>query len=157
MDQAENPAALRRHYDTIIIGSGAGGCSLACRLGQLGLKVLVVERGDFLKPQRRDAAAPVGKYLYRVMKNRADPLSFVGGQTKFYGSALYRMRESDFRSVEHERGVSPAWAVSYSDLEPYYEQAEALYRVHGSPAGDPSEPPRAHPFPYAPISHAPLV
>ncbi len=150
-------AALRPSYDAIIIGSGAGGSSLALRLSQLGKKVLLVERGDYLRPDRRDPSEPVGKFVYRMVKDRTAPLNFVGGQTKFYGSALYRMRESDFREVEHESGVSPAWPISYAQLEPYYEQAEDLYRVHGAPDGDPSEPPRAKPFPYPPLPHDPFV
>ena len=77
--------------------------------------------------------------------------------TKLYGAALYRMRESDFNAVEHENGISPAWPIGYSDLEPYYERAEKLYRVHGSAAGDMTEPPRAASFPHPPIEHAPIV
>jgi choline dehydrogenase-like flavoprotein len=148
---------FERQYDVIVIGTGAGGSSLAYRLGQLGRQVLLIERGDFLKPQPRNTSDPVGKYLYDVIKTPDESLSFVGGQTKFYGSSLYRLRESDFRAVEHESGCSPAWPFSYSELQPYYDQAEAIYRVHGSPDGDPSDPPRAMPFPYPPIPHDPIV
>jgi len=147
---------LTQHYDAIVIGSGAGGSTLAYQLSRRGHRVLVVERGNFLKPRRLNASDPIGKYIYHVIRNINDA-SFVGGQTKFYGSALYRMRESDFHAVEHENGVSPAWPITYSDLEPYYEKAEILYRVHGSSHGDPTEPPRARPFPYPPIEHAPIV
>ncbi len=70
---------------------------------------------------------------------------------------MYRLRESDFKQVEHESGVSPAWPITYSDLEPYYGQAEALYRVHGAPDGDPSEPSRTGSYPYPPLEHAPVV
>jgi choline dehydrogenase-like flavoprotein len=152
---AEDP--LRQRYDVIVIGSGAGGSTLAYQLSIFGHRVLVVERGDFLRPSRLNSSDPVGKYINHFAKNRSGKLSVVGGETKFYGSALYRMRESDFHAVEHEKGVSPAWPITYSDLEPYYERAEALYRVHGSTDGDPSEPPRARPFPYPPIEHAPIV
>jgi choline dehydrogenase-like flavoprotein len=95
--------------------------------------------------------------LYASAKNRTEPPSCVGGQTKFYGAALYRLRESDFREVKHECGTSPAWPLSYSELEPHYAQAETLYRVHGSPDGDPSEPPRAAPFPHPSITHDPII
>jgi len=143
-------------YDAIVIGSGAGGSTLAYELSRRGHRVLVVERGNFLKPQRLNPSDPIGKYIYRMIRNLDDSY-FVGGHTKFYGSALYRMRESDFHAVEHEKGVSPAWPITYSELEPYYEKAEVLYRVHGATLGDPTEPPRARPFPYPPIEHAPLV
>ena len=140
--------------DAIVIGSGAGGSTLAYQLSQHGLRVLVIERGDFLRP---DGSAAVGRYMYHIVRNGGETSGFVGGETKFYGAALYRMRESDFTAVEHENGISPAWPISYSDLEPYYEQAEKLYRVHGVAAGDPSEPRRAGSFPHPPIEHAPIV
>ncbi len=158
MSQHDTTVKEPRHrYDVIIIGSGPGGSTLAYQLSRFGHQVLVVERGVFLRPGRRNAEDPVGKYLPHLISNRDGGRSFVGGETKFYGAALYRMRESDFRAVEHERGFSPAWPISYSDLEPYYERAEVIYRVHGSSDGDPSEPPRARPFPYPPIKHASIV
>ena len=148
---------LTRHYDAVVVGSGAGGASLALRLGERGMQVLVVEQGDFLSLRRDGPSAPVGKFIAHVFKNRDEPISVVGGRTKFYGAALYRMRESDFREVEHEAGASPAWPISYADLEPYYGQAEVLYRVHGAPEGDPSEPPRSQPYPHPPLPHGPIV
>jgi choline dehydrogenase-like flavoprotein len=146
-----------QRYDVIIVGSGAGGSTLAYQLSRFGRRVLVIERGGFLRPERTNSADPIGKYMHHIVKDRDGASFFVGGQTKFYGSALYRMRENDFHAVEHERGISPAWPITYADLEPYYERAEALYRVHGSTKGDPSEPPHARPFPYPPIEHAPIV
>src|SRR5262245_53389617 len=77
----------------------------------------------------------------------------VGGNTKFWGSVLYRLRREDFESVEHVDGVSPAWPIDYDALEPYYDLAERMYHVHGQHGVDPTDPPRA-PFPYAPIPHA---
>jgi choline dehydrogenase-like flavoprotein len=150
-------AGLKKRYDVIVIGSGAGGSTLAHRLAQHGLEILVVERGDFLKPLPLGRPNQIGRYLYKVLRNRDEPVSFVGGQTKFYGAALYRFRESDFREVEHECGTSPAWPITYADIEPYYTQAELLYRVHGSAESGCGDPPRREPFPYPPIPHAPLV
>jgi choline dehydrogenase-like flavoprotein len=138
-------------YDAVVLGSGAGGSSLAYRLASEGLRVLVVERGG---PAPKDKA---DRYLYHQLTTSSDPVSFVGGATKYYGASLYRMRESDFREVRHEAGVSPAWPISYADLEPYYVAAERLFRVHGAPDGDPSEPPRSAPFPHPPIPHDPRV
>lgn len=148
---------VQDRYDAVIIGSGAGGSTLSYRLAQSGHKVLVVERGEILTSQRQNALDAVGKYQHEYTKNTADKRSFVGGQTKFYGSALYRMRESDFHSVEHENGTSPAWPITYQELERYYDEAEVLYHVHGSCNGDPSEPPRVHHFPHPPIPHSSLV
>jgi choline dehydrogenase-like flavoprotein len=158
MDRTEHygRADLSRLYDAIVIGTGAGGAALALRLGQLGLQVLVVEQGDFLMRHDSGGAGQASGYIDHML-NGDSQVSFVGGRTKFYGAALYRLREIDFLETEHERGLSPAWPITYSDLEPYYEQAERLYRVHGSPEGDPSEPPRAGPYPHPPIAHAPVV
>jgi len=142
-------------FNAIVIGSGAGGASLALRLAERGLKVLLVEKGDYLRPARPSGA--VGLFIGDVQGERGAPITCVGGQTKFYGAALYRLREADFAEIAHERGVSPAWPISYADLEPYYGQAEQLFRVHGAPDGDPSEPPRSAPYPHPPIEHAPLV
>lgn len=143
-------------YDAIVIGSGLGGATLALKLARAGMSVLVVERGGFVDGGDRRAGEPVGRYLYDLL-GANDEIEMVGGQTKFYGAALYRLRESDFREVQHEAGVSPAWPISYNDLEPYYAEAEELYRVHGAPDGDPSEPPRAGAYPHPPLPHDPLV
>ncbi|MBY0562911.1 MAG: GMC family oxidoreductase [Hyphomonadaceae bacterium] len=143
-------------YDAIIIGAGLGGATLALRLAQAGLSVLAVERGGFVDGGARAAGEPVGHYLYDLLSPEEE-LQAVGGLTKFYGAALYRLRESDFREVQHEAGVSPAWPISYAELAPFYDQAEALYRVHGAPDGDPSEPPRSCPYPHPPLPHDPLV
>jgi choline dehydrogenase-like flavoprotein len=146
---------MRGVYDAVIVGTGLGGSTLAYRLGQRGLRVLVVERGDFLRPLTRKPDDPVGLSMASF---RARGVSLpVGGQTKFYGAAMYRLRESDFRAIRHEAGESPAWPIAYSDLEPYYNEAEQLYRVHGASDGDPTEPPHSSGFPYPPIPHAPLV
>ena len=144
-------------WDAIVIGSGAGGSSIAFRLAQHGAKTLVVERGDFLHRDPPDKDAPAGRYLYDILPGPSAPLDFVGGQTKFYGAALYRLRESDFRAVEHDCGTSPAWPFGYDAIEPYYQQAETLYRVHGAPASDPTGPPRREALPYPALPHHPLI
>ncbi len=152
MATQESIDAPARSYDAIIVGSGAGGATLALRLAEAGRRVLVVERGDWYRPRPGDQ----NDYLYDI-HGVADAFSYVGGKTKFYGAALYRYRESDFREVQFETGVSPAWPFGYDALEPYYEEAERLYRVHGSPAGDPSEPKRSAPYPHPPLPHDPVV
>jgi choline dehydrogenase-like flavoprotein len=157
MEQSDMTLGERSRQDVIIIGSGAGGSSLAYELSQHGLRVVVIERGDFLAPDEHRSSDAVGKYLYHIIKSGSDASCFVGGETKFYGAALYRMRESDFTTVEHENGMSPSWPINYSELEPYYQRAEQLYHVHGAPGGDANEPRRAAPFPHPPIEHAPIV
>jgi len=82
---------------------------------------------------------------------------FVGGNTKFYGAALFRMRKEDFGELRHHGGVSPAWPLSYDDFEPYYAEAEALYHVHGTRGEDPTEPWSSAPFPHPAVSHEPRI
>lgn len=156
---------MTEHFDVIIIGSGAGGGTMARALSESGARILVVERGDFV-PQEADNWDPeaVWKRLrYRTTERWLDhrgreflPYTHygVGGNTKFWGSVLYRLRAEDFQAVEHLDGVSPAWPIDYATLEPFYERAEHLYHVHGEAGADPTEAPRG-PYPCGPVPHAP--
>ncbi len=153
MDGIASVEPVQRTYDAIIIGSGMGGSAVALRLAQSGRKVLVIERGDWLPKPR---LAERNTFLYDVQAPE-DDFELVGGRSKYYGAALYRFRTSDFEARDFETGHSPAWPISYADLEPYYTEAERLYRVHGAPDGDPSEPPRHTPYPHPPLPDDPQV
>jgi choline dehydrogenase-like flavoprotein len=156
------------HYDVIIIGSGAGGGTLAYHLAPSGKKILILERGDYV-PREKDnwdslAVNVLAKYHSKeVWRDRSgQPLHphtnyYVGGNTKFYGAALFRLRERDFGVMEHHGGMSPAWPISYADLEPYYTRAERLYHVHGQRGADPTEPWASGPYPHPPVSHEPRI
>jgi len=151
-------------YDIVIIGSGAGGGTMAHALAPSGARILVVERGGAV-PQEQENWSPeaVWKHLrYRATERWIDaggaeflPYTHygVGGNTKFWGSVLYRLRREDFGEMQHADGVSPAWPIDYDTLAPYYDRAEQLYHVHGEQGADPTEPPRG-PYPYAPVAHA---
>lgn len=152
------------HYDLIVIGSGAGGGTLTRALADTGARILLVERGGFV-PQEPENWSPeaVWKDLrYRTTEQWLDgtgelfqPYTHynVGGNTKFWGSVLYRLRREDFGEVQHRDGVSPAWPITYDTLAPFYDEAERLYHVHSAVGDDPTDPPRG-PFPYPPIPHA---
>jgi choline dehydrogenase-like flavoprotein len=152
----------------VIIGSGMGGGTTAHALAQRGVEVLVLERGDHL-PREPENWSPRAVFTDRRYKpdevwRDADGRSFapgvhyvVGGNTKVYGASLPRFRERDFEAVEHEDGVSPAWPFSYADLEPYYGEAERMYRVHGTTGEDPTEPWRSTPFPFPALEHEPYI
>ncbi len=156
------------HYDVIIIGTGAGGGTLAHRLAPSGKRVLVLERGGYLprEPENWDSKEVFGKDRYVTREHwfdkhgeafRPHAQYFVGGNTKVYGGILFRLREQDFGEVHHHAGVSPAWPISYADLEPYYTEAERLYLVHGTAGEDPTEPWRSAPFPHPAVSHEPRI
>lgn len=156
--------AATHHFDIIIIGTGAGGGTLAHRLAPSGKKILLIERGSFL-PREKQNWQSEEIFLsprYAVKEKWVDKKGkeftpgthyYVGGNTKFYGAALLRMRERDFDEVKHYGGTSPAWPLSYQDFEPYYTLAEKLYYVHGERGIDSTEPPSKHPFPYPPVAH----
>jgi len=151
------------HYDIVIIGTGAGGGTMARALASTGSRILVIERGDFFE-RHADNWDPRVVWIeqrYRTKERwlTAEGRDFnpyihygVGGNTKFWGGVLYRLREEDFERTRHADGDSPAWPITYEDLAPYYDRAEAMYHVHGQAGMDPTDPPRG-PFPYPPIPH----
>ena len=154
--------------DVAIIGTGAGGGTLAYALKNSGAKVVLLERGGWLpsEPANWSPAAVFGEQRYKADELWRDAHGrsfrpgmqyFVGGNTKVYGAALARMRREDFAEYRLEDGVSPAWPITYDDLEPYYERAERLYRVHGATGEDPTEPPRSSPYPFPPVPDEPVI
>ncbi|GAA2863632.1 GMC family oxidoreductase [Pseudonocardia halophobica] len=157
------------HYDVIVIGSGAGGGTVTHALAPTGLRILLVERGDYL-PREIENWDPraiwldgrynnAGQWTDSDTGRRFTPKQhyYVGGNTKFYGAILFRMRERDFGAVAHVDGVSPAWPLDYRDFEPFYTRAEHLYQVHGARGVDPDDPPSAAPYPHPPISDEPRI
>lgn len=155
-------------YDLIVIGSGPGGAALAHRLAPTGMRILLLERGDYLPRSIANWDAQTvfvdGAYQSPETWHGKDGRSFhpglhyyVGGNSKVYGAALLRMRERDFDEIHHKDGISPAWPLQYADFEPYYAEAERLFHVHGERGEDPTEPPSSGPFPYPAVSHEPRV
>ncbi|MGL5809974.1 MAG: FAD-dependent oxidoreductase [Nocardioides sp.] len=154
--------------DVVVIGSGMGGATTAWALARRGVRVLLLERGDWL-PREPENWSPQAVFIdqrYRSQERwwdgegrpfRPGVHAVVGGSTKVYGASLPRLRESDFEAVEHAEGISPAWPIRYRDLEPYYAEAEALYRVHGATGEDPTEPWRSAPYPHPALPHEPYV
>ena len=159
---------MATHYDVIIIGSGPGGGAMAQRLAPTGKKILMLERGDYLERSRDNWDAKVvfvdGAYQTKEIWHGKNGETFspglhyfVGGNSKVYGSALFRLREKDFGIVQHYDGVSPAWPLGYDVFEPYYGQAEKLFHVHGQRGEDPLEPWSSTPYAYPPVSHEPAI
>lgn len=159
---------MTTRYDVIIIGSGAGGGTLALRLAPSGKKVLILERGGWLprEPENWLAEEVFVRNRYVSPERWLDKQGrafqpgvhyFVGGATKMYGAALYRLRERDFGEIQHYDGISPAWPIGYDELEPYYLLAEQQYHVHGARGEDPTEPSASGPYPYPPVSHEPRI
>jgi choline dehydrogenase-like flavoprotein len=142
---------MSSEYDVIIIGTGGGGATLAHRLAPSGKRILLLERGDYLRrePDNWDSRAVFVRNKYKTHETWFDKQGrgfhpgqhyFVGGQTKVYHG-----------------GISPAWPLSYEDFAPYYDEAERLYLVHGERSEDPTEPPASGPYPFPAVSHEPRI
>src|SRR5215472_1854353 len=151
-------------FDVIIIGTGAGGGTLAYHLAPSGKRILMLERGDYVTREKDNwspkAVNVDAKYNTKELWRDVDGKElhphtnyYVGGNTKFYGAALFRLREQDFGEIRHHGGISPAWPIRYDELEPYYTQAENLYQVHGNRGEDPTEPPAGTAYPWRAVSH----
>ena len=159
---------MEKRFDVIIIGSGAGGGTLARHLAPSGKNLLILERGDWLKREVENwnATAVFVQNRYVSADTWYDrdgrPFQpqvhyFVGGATKMFGAALYRLRQRDFGELRHYDGISPAWPIAYEELEPYYTRAEQMYHVHGLRGHDPTEPPASGPYPCEPVSNEPRI
>jgi len=159
---------MNDHYDVIIIGTGAGGGTLLNKLAPSGKRILVLERGPFLPREKENWDTKIAFNTTRYFgpevwydqnggEVRAGMCYHVGGNTKLYGAALFRLRERDFETVQHVGGIKPEWPLKYRDFEPYYAEAEKLYQVHGKSGLDPTEPPRSGEFPYPAMSHEPRI
>jgi choline dehydrogenase-like flavoprotein len=156
------------HYDVIIIGTGAGGGTLAQRLAPSGKRILILERGGYVPREKENWSSRAvhleGRYQTKEVWRGGDGHELhphtnycVGGNTKFYGAALFRLRRQDFGELRHHGGISPAWPISYEELEPYYTQAENHYHVHGTRGEDPTDPPANSPYPHPAVQHEPRI
>src|SRR5206468_1296709 len=155
---------LMDRYDVIIIGTGAGGGTLARSLAPSGKRILLLERGDWLPREPANWLAqdvfvdnkyvsPDTWYDEKGAPFQPQVHYFVGGATKLYGAALYRLRPQDFAELKHIDGVSPSWPITYDDLEPWYTKAEWLYQVHGTHGEDPTEGHWSRQYPWPAVSH----
>ena len=103
---------MASHFDIVIVGSGAGGATLAQRLAPTGKSILILERGEHLPREAENwsAKAVFVDRRYRTKEQWYDkkgkPFTpnthyWVGGNTTFYGAALLRLRKGDFEETQH--------------------------------------------------------
>ena len=154
--------------DVIIIGSGIGGATMAAALAETGKRILVLEKGDHLRPSMhdRDAQSIFAKGHYRPYETWLDGKGqsfnpgnyyYVGGNSKFFGAVFLRYRREDFSPIAHMGGTTPGWPITYDALEPFYGRAETLYQVRGQIGEDPTEPDHATPYPHPPLADEPGI
>ena len=158
---------ISRVWDVIVIGAGMGGSAFVSRFVGSGMHVLVLERGNFVRPEKENWD-PVevferGRYESDIEWKTAEGRKFhprvyfnVGGSSKFFGGTAFRFRESDFKERELSDGRTPAWPISYGELAIWYDEAEKAMKVHGQAGVDPGEAPR-QPYPYGPLEHEPVI
>ena len=110
---------MSTHYDVIIIGSGAGGGTLFHALAPTGKRILLLERGGYVPREKANwstrAVNLEGRYTTKEVWRDRDGGELhphtnynVGGNTKFFGAALFRLRREDFGELQHHGGISPA-------------------------------------------------
>ena len=168
LSNGHSETQVTEFYDLIVVGSGPGGASLAHRLAPTGKRILILERGAYLPREEANWSAKAvfvdGRYQAPESwtNRKGDTFSpalhyYVGGNSKVYGAALFRLRERDFGEVQHKGGLSPAWPLDYAAFAPYYDEAETLFGVHGERGEDPLEPPAKGAYPFAAVKHEPKV
>jgi choline dehydrogenase-like flavoprotein len=158
----ERMARYGDHYavDLAIVGAGAGGATLAQRLGRRGWKVVVLEAGPFWDPDEDWVSDEAGAHELYWTEERViggeDPVELgqnnsgrgVGGSMIHYAGYCPRFHPSDFE-VRSRDGVGEDWPISYADLKRHYERLELELPVAGDywPWGDPHRYPHtAHPI-----------
>ena len=167
--------------DVCIIGSGAGGGPMALKLSQAGFDVVMLEKGkhrkrdefinDEIEMSRRDFFVPYPwdePHLVRKApstkferSNAGWTSSVVGGGTVHMSGFFYRLHPVDFR-LRSELGPVPGanlvdWPITYDELAPFYDQAEAAVGVSGHAIDHPFAPPRKGPYPMPPLDEHPIA
>ncbi len=155
---------MRQHADSevvdfAIVGAGAGGATLACKLAEAGFSVVVLEAGPFWRPLEDFASDEAEQQkLYwtdeRIIAG-ADPIALggnnsgrgVGGSTVHFSMISLRFRPEWFES-RSKLGYGLDWPITYDDIAPYYREAEEALKVAG-PVRYPWGPPRRR-YPYRP-------
>ncbi len=168
-NEAAAPQRADKHYDIVVIGSGAGGATLAQRLAPTGKSILILERGERLpvEPENWSPKDVFLRHRYKAKEKWKDRNGrefqpnihyWIGGNTIFYGAALYRFRKRDFEETVHHGGmISPAWPIRYDDLAPYYTEAEILWNVHGRRGSDQTDDCDAPAYPHPALKHDPEI
>lgn len=168
---------MKREFDAVVIGSGAGG-PLAATLAKSGLSVLILEKGPFYKRDqfvhdeivivRRDFFLPATiddpHTLLRPGETKAEKTHLgwiaqcVGGGTVHMAGYFYRLHPDDFRMRSKYGDCLEVadWPFSYADLEPYYTRVENEIGVSGKNGANPFEGPRSRPYPMPPLGEHPM-
>ncbi|HEY8162191.1 MAG TPA: GMC family oxidoreductase [Methylocystis sp.] len=145
--------------DFLIVGAGAGGATLACKLAEKGFSVVVLEAGPFWRPLEDFASDELAQQIVYWTEDRItggdDPIELggnnsgrgVGGSTIHFSMISLRFRPEWFKA-RSKLGYGFDWPISYEEMEPYYEEVEEALKIAG-PVNYPWGPPRRR-YPYRP-------
>lgn len=164
---------MKPEFDVCIIGSGAGAGPVAYELALAGHKVLVLEKGPWLKEEdfskdeiaccRRETYTPELKNESHVIEdlkngewvansNKKSGWSFwngnvVGGSSNFMSGYFHRMKPIDFRLRSEFGDIEGAnvvdWPIDYSEMEPYFDRVEHIVGISGKVIDHPNQEPRS--------------
>ena len=142
-------------WDIVVIGTGAGGAAAGFNLARLGRSVLFLERGEGFD----STGSLVRKWsLFHsggIVRSDGQPTSVkggkeggdgkpvfsvgygIGGTTSMFSMVMDRFRPMDLEprclaQVPPSSSLPDAWPIQYEELEPYYDEAESLFRVRGT-------------------------
>ena len=145
--------------DFAIVGTGAGGGTLACKLAEAGFSVVAFDAGPFWRPLE-DFASDEREQLKLYWTDERitggdDPIELginnsgrgVGGSTVHFTMVSLRFRPEWFKS-RSRLGYGFDWPIDWADIEPYYLEVEDALRISG-PVSYPWGPPRRR-YPYRP-------
>ncbi|MEM7123227.1 MAG: GMC family oxidoreductase [Pseudomonadota bacterium] len=140
----------------VIVGSGAGGGTMAYELTKAGIPCVLLEAGPFLKPAdyKNDEWEAFGQMAWLDPRTTSGSwrvstdfsglpawlVKAVGGTTTHWAGATPRFLGYEFEALTTYGEVDGAtlmdWPISLSDMEPYYDAAEKAIgstHVHGRP------------------------
>jgi choline dehydrogenase-like flavoprotein len=145
--------------DFAIVGTGAGGGTLACRLAEMGFSVVALDAGPYFRPLEDFASDEAYQSkLYWTderLVDGEDPLSLgsnnsgkaVGGSTVHFAMVSLRFRPEWFKS-RTLLGYGADWPVDWREMWGYYRKVEQALAISG-PISYPWGPKRGR-YPYRP-------
>jgi choline dehydrogenase-like flavoprotein len=154
--------------DFAIVGTGAGGGTLACKLAEAGFSVVAFEAGPFWRPLEdfvSDERDQGGLYWTDPrITGGADPVELgannsgrgVGGSTVHYTMIALRWRPEWFK-CKSTLGYGRDWPISFDELEPYYEEAEEALKISGPISYPWGKRRKRYPYRAHPVNAAGLV
>ncbi|HTJ91417.1 MAG TPA: GMC family oxidoreductase [Acidocella sp.] len=148
---------LDEEVDFLIVGTGAGGGTLAARLAELGFSVVALDAGPYFRPLDEFASDETEQSkLYwqdRRICTGKDPLQMggknsgkaVGGSMVHFAMVSLRFRPEWFKS-RTQLGYGADWPLDWREMWQYYRQAELALSISG-PVSYPWGPKRPR-YPY---------